>query len=251
MNRYHELPRWQKGLILALGAMALVFLVLYAVVSSRVGFLYRDAILLPLEEPGAIVYSGTVRGEECAIRVTEDHTVTFLLGSKTYGPYTVKEDPTAIPQGRHPSTKGYEVRRDNEILFRGYLSRGSGFSLLYKEDGKPMFEISVSADSGIITDVDGNVIDPMEPSIYTLLELVEGPELTRKGHWGVYFLGLLFSVICVASIFFADELFRFRLSFRVSDPYLVDPSAWELMGRQISWIMTALLVLTFHFIGLR
>ena len=251
MNRFHELPRWQKGLILALGAMALVFLVLYAVVSSRVGFLYRDSILLPLEEPGATVYTGTLRGEECTIHVTEDRAITFLFGSKTYGPYTVKEDPTAIPPGRHPSTKGYEVRRDNEILFRGCLSRGSGISLLYKEDGEPLFEISVSADSGIITDVDGNVIDPMEPSIYTLLELVEGPELTRKGHWGVYFLGLLFSVICVASIFFADELFRFRLSFYVDDPYQVDPSDWALIGRHATWIMIALLVLTFYFTGLR
>jgi len=250
MNRFRELAPWQKGLILALGAMALVFLVLYAVVSSRVGFLYRDAILLPLEEPGAIVYSGTVRGEECAIRVTEDHTVTFLLGSKTDGPYTVKEDPTAIPQGQSHSVKGYEVRRDNEILFRGCLSRGGGIPLLYEEDGELLFEISVSTDRGIITDVDGNVIDPMEPSIYTLLELVEGPELTRKGQWACYFLGLLISVITLVSIFFADELFRFRLSFRVSDPYLVDPSDWELMGRQISWVITSVLALVLYAIGL-
>lgn len=33
---------------------------------------------------------------------------------------------------------------------------------------------------GIITSENGNIIDPMEPSVSTVLTLLGGPELTRK-----------------------------------------------------------------------
>ena len=58
MERIKELDRYQKGLLVLLAVLAVAFCVIYSVVSSRVGVLYHDKILLPSEEKGNTVYSG-------------------------------------------------------------------------------------------------------------------------------------------------------------------------------------------------
>jgi hypothetical protein len=95
MERIKELDRYQKGILLLLTAMIVVFGFIYSMASSRVGFLYHDVILQPSEMNGNLVYSGSINDKESAFTVTADKTVTFQHGEKTYGPYTAKEDPTA------------------------------------------------------------------------------------------------------------------------------------------------------------
>ena len=80
MGRFKELDRYQKGILLLLVAMIVVFGVAYSVVSCRVGFLYMDKILQPIEENGNTVYSGTIRGQESSFIVTSEREVTFHHG---------------------------------------------------------------------------------------------------------------------------------------------------------------------------
>ena len=79
-------------------AMVLIFAVVYPMTISRVGFEYKDTILVPSQENGGTVYSGKIQGQQARFTVSEDKTVVFQHGNKTYGPYTAKEDPTAIPK---------------------------------------------------------------------------------------------------------------------------------------------------------
>ena len=65
---------------------------------SKVGFEYKDAIFVPSQENGSTVYSGRLRGQKAYFSVSQDKTVVFHYGNKIYGPYTVKEDNTAIPE---------------------------------------------------------------------------------------------------------------------------------------------------------
>ena len=58
MERVKNLDRYQKGILLLLAVMIVVFGVIYGIVTSRVGFLYKDAILRPTEENGNTIYSG-------------------------------------------------------------------------------------------------------------------------------------------------------------------------------------------------
>lgn len=99
-SRWTGLDRFQKVLLLVLSAMAAVFAVLYGVTVSKVGFLYRDVILVPHTQDGSTIYAGKLQGAEAAFTVTADKTVTFRWGDREYGPYTAAEDPSAHPQRR-------------------------------------------------------------------------------------------------------------------------------------------------------
>ena len=64
MKRIKCLGRYQKGILLLMAVMVLVFAVVYAVTIAREGFVYRDAILVPNQENGNTVYSGKIRGSK-------------------------------------------------------------------------------------------------------------------------------------------------------------------------------------------
>ena len=252
MDSIKELDRYQKGILLLLVLMAAVFLVIYCVTGSRVGYRYLDSILVPETQGSATVYTGRIQGQEACFTVSAD-TVLFRLGQTEYGPYTVKKDPTAVPKDEElaGSMTGIEVREKDSILFRGGVLDLTGTRLLYREDGKTVFNITVNTGTGTVIDSDGNVVDPMEPSVHTILELLEGPELEKKGHFGVWFLGLFLSGITVIHILFADELFHLRLSFRVADPYGLEPSDWEIFGRYASWTVITVMIFVFYILGLQ
>ena len=258
MERIRNLDRYQKGILLVLVAMAVAFAGVYAVVTSRVGYLYNDQILEPVTENGNTMYRAEVQGEEWCFTVTPDKTVTFQCGEKTYGPYTAKEDPSAVPEeddlAEHMT--GVEVREKDEILFRGGIlsfgEYGNRSWMMYNEDGTTagITAYAVMSDGTMITG-DGQIIDPMKPSVYDILHLMEGPELTHKGVWFAWFAGLFISVIAAVSILFADELFRWNLVFRVRDVDLVEPSDWEIASRYIGWTLMTVIAFVAYVIGLQ
>ena len=257
MERIRNLDRYQKGILLVLVAMAVAFAGVYALVTYRVGYLYNDQILEPVTENGNTMYRAEVQGEEWCFTVTPDKTVTFRCGEKTYGPYTAKEDPTAVPKD-HDFAKhmtGMEIRDRDEMIFRGgIMAFGEGYQswLMYSEDGSSFgfTSYAVMSDGTMITG-DGQIVDPMKPSVYNILCLMEGPELTHKGVWFAWFAGAVISVICTVSILFADELFRWNLVFRVRDVDLVEPSDWEIASRYIGWTMMTVMAFAVYIMGLQ
>lgn len=62
MERIKSLGRYSKALLLALVAMAVAFSAVYAVTISRVGYLYKDKILIPSTENGNTIYAAEVQG---------------------------------------------------------------------------------------------------------------------------------------------------------------------------------------------
>ena len=95
------------------------------------------------------------------------------------------------------------------------------------------------------------MIDPLEPGANNVLELLSGPRLTHKGSWWGYFAGVFICLITAASILYADELFRWGLSFSIRHPERAEPSDWEIAGRYISWTALAVMALAVFIIGLR
>ncbi len=145
----------------------LVFAAFYFVTVQRVGFEYEDAILIPSRENGSTVYSGKCRGQQARFTVSEEKNVVFQCGSQTYGPYTAKEDPTAIPQDAETAEAmtGVELRQGEDVLFRGGVRRNRDYYLLLNEDGTlDNIRFSYVTSDGLERDENGNVIDPMEPS---------------------------------------------------------------------------------------
>ena len=90
----------------------------------------------------------------------------------------------------------------------------------------------------------------MELSVRTILELTEGPELQHKGVWIAWFGGVFVCAVTAFSILFADELFRWDLSFRVRDVEQAEPSDWEIASRYIGWAFCILMALLIFIKGL-
>lgn len=250
-----NLNRYQKGVMIFMAVMAAAFLAIYSVTISRVGFEYKGAILAPSQENGNTVYSGKIKGRQARFTVSADRTVVFQYGDKTYGPYTMKEDPAAIPKDQSDvqAMTGVELRQGDSLLFRGGVLELDDGYLLYDEDGATTgrFEITYVSSDGIERDGDGNVVDPVKPSAHAILKLMNGPRLTHKGQWSVWFWGVFVCTLNVLSILFADELFYWNLQFRIRDADYAEPSDWEIAGRYLGWTALALAALVIFIVGLQ
>ena len=253
LKRIKSLNRYQKGVLLVMAAMVLVFTAAYAVVISREGIVYHNGALLAADrEDGVTTYSGRVLGEPAVFTVWEDKRLTFQYGDHVYGPYTLKEDPSAVPAniGLVDSLTGLELRRGDEILFRGGMLDGD-YRQLYNEDGSLAdFGISIVTNTGVMMDENGRVIDPMEPAVSTIVNLLMGPRLTHKGQWSIWLIGVLVCVLTAVSILYADELFRRRLSLQIRNAELAEPSDWEITNRYIAWTVLPVLALILFIAGL-
>lgn len=253
MERIKALGRYQKGALLISILIALVFTVIYPVTIAREGFLYKDVILTPTEENGNTVYSGKIQGKKASFTVDEDKTVVFQYGDQTYGPYRFKEDPTAIPQDMDFSDHllGLEVWQGDQMVFRGCVEDQGDIRWIYNEGGI-LQDISILATSGdIVMDENGNVTDTIEPPVTVILNLMSGPNLTHKGDWSVWFLGIFICIFTVVSILFADELFRWNLSFQIRNVDRAEPSDWEMTRRYITWTVLPIFAIIAFMLGLQ
>lgn len=256
MERIRNLDRYQRIVLLLLSAMLVLFTAIYIIVSSRVGFPYKDAILPPHQEDGNTVYVGRVDGKSACFVVTLDKTVTFHCGDKTYGPYTAHEDPTAVPEdsGMAEYMTGVEIREGEEVFFRGGVMPkrdNSGDFMVYdQEGGLANIGFYITSTHGIMYDSEGNVVDQMAPTAYTLLRLMSGPDLTSKGEWVAWFFAAFLSVVTAVSILFADELLRSSLALMVRNVDRVEPTDLLITRRYIGWISSTVIVLILYIAGL-
>ena len=254
MERIKNLNLYQKGVLIFMIIISLVFSVVYSSTISKVGFEYKDTILVPSQDNGGTVYSGKIQGQQACFTVSEDETVVFHYGDKTYGPYTAKEDPTAIPKDEEfrEEMTGVKLYKGEELLFRGGILKFGDNTMLYNEDGTvESFGFSYVTSYGVELDENGNEIDPIEPSASDILELMNDPELTHKGEWLTWFEGVFICVLNALSILFADELFRWNLAFQIRDVEKAEPSDWEIAGRYIGWTVLPIMALILFIVGLR
>ncbi len=253
MERIKSLNRYQKGVLIVMIVMAIIFLAVYSMTISRVGFEYHNTILVPSRENGSTVYSGKIKGQPARFTVSEDKTVVFRHGDKTYGPYTAKEDPAAIPKDEDISEYmiGVELLQGDSVLFRGGVLKVTDGYWLYNEDGTLYnFGITYVTSDGIERDENGNPIDPVEPSASTILDLMNDPQLTHKGEWLAWFGGAFICVLNALLILFADELFRWNLRFQIRNADDAEPSDWEIAGRYMSWTFLAMMAMILFMTGL-
>ena len=63
MEKLKSLNIYQKGVLIFMTVLALVFAVVYAIRVSRVGFEYKGTILVSHQENGSKIYSGKIQGK--------------------------------------------------------------------------------------------------------------------------------------------------------------------------------------------
>lgn len=257
MKRAKDLNLYAKLLLLFMALLLLLFTVLYPVITSRVGFLYQDTIFVPKEFSDRTVYSGKLNGKAAQFTVSEDRTVVFQYGDTIYGPYTAREDASAIPQADPNSAEymtGIELFQGAELFFRGGVFKTNDTYWLFSEDGQLDSLTFTNPDSdGIERDTSGNIIDSIAPSAATIWELMDGPFLTHRGQWLGWLMGVLLCLVNGYCILYADELFRWQLSWEIRDPApdLAEPSDWQIMTRYISWTILLIWAIVLFIIGLQ
>ena len=254
MERIKNLNGYQKGLLLFMIVMTLIFAVIYPKTISKVGYKYRDSILVPIQENGKTTYTGKIYGSHAQFIVSEGKSVEFQYGDKNYGTYIMKEDSTAIPENEELAEhmEGIEIRNGDRIVFRGGVLDVGDSYWLYNENGDfENFGFSVVTSNGITWDANGNVIDAMEPSASVIYELLNEPGLTHKGDGLGWFGAVFLCILNALSILFADEMFRWNLKFRIRDVEDVEPSEWEIAGRYIGWTVIAIMAVVIFIVGLK
>lgn len=245
MERLKELNGYQTFMMVVMAAMVLVFTILYGVVTSRVGYSYKGALLMPSQEGENTVYAGQVYGVDTRLTVTPEKTVEIQYGEESYGPYSIRVDSSAAPEGLDTSGNitGLELLRGDEVLFRGAVVDLGDSRLLYNQDG------SIAGVHGSYEDSYGG--EKIEPSVSNVLDLLEGPELIHRGDWTAWLGGVFCCVVTALSILFVDELFRFQLSFSIRNVEDAEPSEWEIMGRYIAWTVLPIMALVVFIMGLQ
>lgn len=185
--------------------------------------------------------------------VSDDLCVTYEYDDKTYGPYIAKEDSTAIPNDLNMSGRatGIELSYGDKILFRGAVVKNDHSYFYYNDDGSLHTGGIYSIDNyGIKRDENGNVVDANEPSVSTILELINNPKLIHKGGWSIWALAIFVCIVNTFSILYADELFALRHSFRIRHTSKLEPSNFEITSRYISWIFLTIGALVLFIMGL-
>ena len=82
MEKIKSLNRYQKGVLIFMIAMALVFAVIYPMTISQVGFEYKNTILVPSQEDGSTVYSGKIQGKQHILRCRRIRPLYFSMAIK-------------------------------------------------------------------------------------------------------------------------------------------------------------------------
>lgn len=244
--KWHDLTWPKRVVLLLLAFLTVLFLILYATFGRQQIIKYHNTPFRCRTDGDATVYSGTLDGERAAFTVLPGPVVKFRWGDTLYGPYTITEDPTAIPEQQAMpdfftapgSLTGVEVRRGSDVLFRGAFHI-SGF--LISEDGIYDF-------SSVTVIVDSNT--KPEPSVRSILRIALAPEPVQRGQWAFFLLGAFTCAVCAASILFAGELFRFQLQLQVKYPDDAEPSDWELFTRWVGWIAMTIIALVLFILGL-
>lgn len=253
MERVKRLGRYQKGVLIFMTAMILVFFVIYNVTIGREGFEYKGAILVPNQENGNTVYSGKIKGKPASFIVYADNRVEFQYADKIYDPYTVKEDPTAIPKDDEMRLymKGVELRKGEDIIFRGGILDHGDFYFLFNENGDiENIDVLVTF-SGVEPVEKEDIFVQMEPSASDLLKLMYDPEIIHKGDWLGWLFGMAICVFTAFTILFADEIFRWELQFQIRDVDRVEPSDWEVTNRYIGWTVMPIFAMIIFIYGLQ
>ena len=240
-ERWDEMSRGRRIILLIHPALFILSLVLCLTLGQQQVVSYRGGHLRYEQQGEADVYSGWLDYGRVKYVVSPGPVVEYWLDGALDSTYTVTEDPTAIPQtedtARHDPDffTGVEIRKGDEVWFRGAYSPYSSYWLLDEKGNNLVISVSFGTES-----------TKPEPSPSVILDFAQGPETSPRRHIELILMGLLLSGICLVSLLFEDQLFRWDLHFRVRDPYDAEPSEWELFSRWAGWvIMTGVAALAY------
>ena len=252
--KWQEMGLYRRILLAVMLAEIVGFLIAYVIVVNRPGLEYSGALLYPHTEGELQIYEGKIDGEPARFAVSPEGEISYQWGEYTYGPWQVVADPTAVPDGFR-GENGLEIRRGDEVIFRGTYSPHS-FNLLIDENGDPVrdtFSVgSVGGDTTLYY-VNGQEVTREEwymPGLGALARIVLTPELTHRGNVWLYLAVTLLAVLNCFQICFPHFFFRLSLWSRVRNIDDVEPSDWYIAMEKLEWFILAVVCLVLYAMSL-
>jgi hypothetical protein len=248
--KWQALSKWQRVLLLGQMVLAALFLILYATIGRQQVISYSDALLRCEAQGDTTTYTGKLNGYRAVWTISPGPVAEFQYGDTLYGPYSITEDPAALPERVSDDfvslddLTGVEIREGDQVMFRGgYALLGDSYLWLVSQDGNRVGSPAIYFTTG------DERLDAA-PSVSAVLLMALDPGPTQRGHWGLFLVGVLACLLCAGSIWFADELFRWNLRFLIQNAQDAQPTDWQLAGRWISWFALTILALAFFLMGL-
>lgn len=254
LERWRELDWFRRGMVSALAVMMVGFALANFFAAAREGVEYQGVLFLLKREGETCRYTGKVRGRPAEFVVRPDGTAEYCWGDYVYGPYQVEKLPSA--GGQAAGLPGVEIRRGEEVLFRGGYHDGSSFMLIpederYETDWLWMPEIQWS--TGTIVYKDGRELterDLHEPGLTTLAGLVLSPRLVHRGSLPYYLLATLVALFDMFQICCSDRVFRQSARWYVKNPEAAEPSEEYMVGERLSWGIVTIMTIILYCVGL-
>lgn len=240
-----ERTQFQKVILMILAAMIVLFGVLTGVSRAHKGVLFEETLLKVSAAAEQAVYSGEAHGDPVTITVTPGSgsktTVEFVIGDRFHDICTVEYPLENIRTSRGDTVPGIRVLKNGAVLFEGGYDQNEEYGW-YDQDGirTPMFHIGA---------VVGN--DPWsgyETTAVSVMRFAQGPELTARGSWLLYFLMVFLTLLLALAMAFPMTLFYIQHACDVRDP---EPSDFYLATMKISWVVYPCLLLFGYIWALR
>ena len=229
------LPR--RILLLVNAVMAAAFLFIYLAMDGYI-CRYQDVLFDVTESEGSYTYSGEMDGTLIEFIASPDNTFSYFINGEDQGTFTVSEDPSAAPESdllvSDTILTGVEIRKDDEIFFRGGFYRYSSGLLLIDENLTP----SSGPES------------PDEPSAHTVLFLARFGESVRHGSWILYIVALSFVALIFFTAFFDEPFFRAHMALTKDEREHTKVPTYRKVLRWIFWSALTLGALSLFIFGL-
>ena len=247
-EKWRIMALFRRGCLVIQAVLLFLFTILYFNAGRQQGIVSRDRFFSRSIQDDAMVYTGRQDGRKTIYKVWETdagYTVECQVEGQSFGPYQVDR---VSADGMSLGDWGYmdggiEIWAEGELLFRGAYRRTTGNSILLDEKGEFYYDWGKAFDRPATGSI--------EPSnALTLFSFTVGAELTHRGYWPCYGMGLLIAALNMVTLLFPDELFRWRMSLRISRWEDAEPSAWERFGRHVGWILLLFASLFCFLVGL-
>ena len=240
-----ERTRLQKIVLISLAAMAVVFAILMIISRLHPGVLFNGALLKPSEMAEAVTYTGKIHGENISISVQmESNTVTVITceaegrRSDVYRMEYPLEPILAVSGfAEGEMVDGIRITKNGGVLFEGGYDRETSINEAAWSDADGQWDpgvvVTFSTGSG---EQDGH----LALNRWDVMTFANGPELTARGSWMLYFVMVFASILVALDAAFPLTMFRLNHMCDVRDP---EPSDFYLAMQRIGWVLWPILIL--------
>lgn len=243
-----ERDLYQKITLILIAAMAVVFAVWTAVNRANEGVLFRETLLEVSQQGSTTVYSGRVYGTNVTITSREEKGTKFVNISVD-GEYYA-ECRVEYPEGTIKTEYGDEVGRikiirNDEVLFSGGYDPNpevNPYANYFNEDG--------TWDMGVMVGVQGysssNPWIGFEFDAMDIMRFANGPALSVRGSWIMYFAMLVASIFVALETAFPNVLFYFSHFLYVRDP---EPTELYYLCHKIGSVLAVIVLFILYMKG--